>query len=76
MHQNGSPDPLFETDEDRSWFSVVLRPHEAFEEADTPVEELETSETSQLLISILKKTLMPVTKTSTKTSTKTIPTSR
>lgn len=57
MHQNGSPDPLFETDEDRTWFSVVLRPHPAFEEADIPVEILETTIASPILVSLLGKAL-------------------
>jgi Cdc6-like AAA superfamily ATPase len=29
--QNGSPEPLFETDEARTWFSVILKPHPAFQ---------------------------------------------
>ena len=57
MLQNGSPEPLFETDEDRTWFSVVLRPNEAFGEVETPAEEPETITTLQMLISSLKKAL-------------------
>ena len=34
MLQNGSPDTLFETDEDRTWFSVVIKPHPAFQIED------------------------------------------
>ncbi|MFZ4617477.1 MAG: Fic family protein, partial [Rectinemataceae bacterium] len=33
--QNGSPEALFETDEDRTWFSVVLKPHPTFQNEDT-----------------------------------------
>jgi len=58
MLQNGSPDPLFEIDEDRTWFSVVLRPHPSFEKPETPVEEQETVKPAQMLTSILRKALM------------------
>lgn len=51
MHQNGSPDPLFETDEDRTWFSVVLRPHAAFQNMDAP-EQVPGNLESSLLIGI------------------------
>ncbi|HMH24034.1 MAG TPA: ATP-binding protein [Puia sp.] len=30
MRRNGSPDPVFETDEDRTWFRVTLLIHPAF----------------------------------------------
>jgi len=31
MQNNGSPTPLFETDEDRTWFRVTLPIHQAFD---------------------------------------------
>jgi len=31
MHQNGSPEPVFDFDEERSWFQVTLPVHTAFE---------------------------------------------
>lgn len=34
MFQNGSPEPFFETDEERTWFSVILKPHPAFQVED------------------------------------------
>lgn len=36
LRENGSPLPIFETDEERSYFTVTLKIHEAFLEKDIP----------------------------------------
>jgi len=56
--QNGSPEPLFETDEDRTWFSVVLRPHATFQNMDAS-EQVPGNLESSLLIGIKNVLVTP-----------------
>ena len=58
MQQNGSPDPLFETDEDRTWFSVILGPHAVFQIMDAP-EQVPGNIESSLLIGIKNVLVTP-----------------
>lgn len=41
MHQNGSPEPVFDFDEERSWFQVTLPIHVAFEQKQEVIFDLE-----------------------------------
>ncbi len=57
MIRNGSPEPLFETDEDRTWFSVILMPHPAFTTATLPGDDLDTTRSYTTLQDLLQQAL-------------------
>jgi len=57
MHQNGSPDPYFETDEDRTWFSIMLYLHPAFSATAQPVDDTHTSSEPTSLQDLLRQAL-------------------
>jgi ATP-dependent DNA helicase RecG len=41
LNKNGSPAPIFDTDDDRSYFKVVLKIHPSFKVSTTPITEFE-----------------------------------
>ncbi len=57
LERNGSPAPLFETDDERTWFSVMLHLHPAFSHASTLDENTESTTTLGLLEELLRKAL-------------------
>ncbi len=54
MRQNGSPGPVFESDEDRTWFLVRLPVHERVTPAATEHETEHETEHVERLISVLR----------------------
>lgn len=56
IKRNGSPLPIFKTDEERSYFSVILPIHEAFiDKADDEIKDVEIQPTKKQ-ISVTRKT--------------------
>lgn len=57
LERNGSPNPLFETDDERTWFSVMLYKHPAFSNTASLVEHPKDTSVSRILTELLCKTL-------------------
>jgi len=57
LTRNGSPDPLFETDDERTWFSVMLYLHSAFSYAAAPDGASDIASASKMLMALLRKAL-------------------
>ncbi|MBK9492300.1 MAG: putative DNA binding domain-containing protein [Haliscomenobacter sp.] len=55
MYQNGSPEPVFDFDEERTWFQVTLPVHVAFEQDNTEI----PSSGYEAIDEFLQKTLLP-----------------
>jgi ATP-dependent DNA helicase RecG len=57
LGRNGSPEPHFETDDERTWFSVMLYLHPAFSYEVPPVEALGSGSALKVLTELLHKAL-------------------
>ena len=57
LARNGSPDPHFETDDERTWFSVMLCLHPAFSYAAPPAGASDITSASKMLMALLREAL-------------------